>query len=52
LGVILPGKIGADINFQSPRLSDEYADFTVGFKAAKSPIAFIISGCDVFPKCF
>jgi len=52
LGVILPGKLGADINFQSPKMSDEYADLTVGFKAANTPIAFIISGCDVSPKCF
>jgi len=51
LGVIIPGKLGADINFQSPKLSDEYADLTVRFKAAKSSIALIISGFDVSPKC-
>ena len=51
LFTILPRKLCADNNFQSPRLSDEYADLTVGFKAVKSPIAFIISGCDVSPKC-
>jgi len=45
-----PGNDGADIQFQSPKLSLELADLCVGLSTARLLIAFWTSGCDVSPK--
>lgn len=50
VGGMRPGNVGAEIHFQSPRLSLELADLIVGLNAARLLIAFCTAGCVVSPK--
>lgn len=49
-GGMRPGKVGADIHIQSPRLNSDIADLRVGLSSARLFIAFWTAGCDVSEK--